>query len=347
MATESSAERVAVTGATSGVGIRLCEVLRAHDVPVTALVRDLERSDAQKLSALGVDLVRGDLGDEAGLDRLMVGAKIVHHCAAHVGDWGPPDQFVSVNVAGTRRVVEAAARAGVRRLVHLSSTAVYGRPDHGQVTETWAVRRSGQSYDDTKVDAERVAFQRGAALGVEVTAIRPPVIYGPYDRNFMPRAVRMLRAGKFMLIDGGKAPLNLVWVDHVIDVMIAASRVDGAAGEVFNVMDEVDARPPSVREVATVIAEAIGAPPPSRSIPFAVAFAAGSLIHKAFSLARAKDPPPITPFSVVILTRDVVYDSSKARRVLGWVPRQHALEGVRREAETFVRREREKGAPAG
>lgn len=342
MGTEGSAERVAVTGATSGVGIRLCEVLRAHDVPVTGLVRDPDKSEAQKLAALGVDLVKGDLGDEVALDQLMAGAKVAHHCAAHVGDWGPPEQFVAVNVAGTRRVVEAAARAGVRRFVHLSSTAVYGRPDRGQVDEKWPVRRSGQSYDDTKVDAERIAFARGKALGLEVAAIRPPVIYGPYDRNFMPRAVRTLREGKFLLIDGGTAPLNLVWVDHVVDVMIAASSVSAAAGEVFNVMDEVDARPPSVREVATTIAEAVGAPPPKTRIPFALAFTAGTLVHRAFTLAKAKNPPPVTPFSVVILTRDVVYDSSKARRLLGWEPRQHALEGVRREAEAYARKERER-----
>jgi nucleoside-diphosphate-sugar epimerase len=338
MGTESSAERVAVTGATSGVGLRLCEVLRAHEVPVTGLVRDPDRGEARQLAALGVDLVRGDLADEPALDRLVCGASVVHHCAAHVGDWGPPEQFVAVNVAGTRRVVEAAARGGARRFVHLSSTAVYGRPDRGQVTETWPVRRSGQSYDDTKVDAERIAFERGKALGLEVAAIRPPVIYGPYDRNFMPRAVKMLRAGRFMLIDGGKAPLNLVWVDHVVDVMIRASSERAAIGEVFNVMDEVDARPPSVREVATAIAEAIGAPPPSRSLPFGVAFTAGTLIHKAFTIAKAESPPPVTPFSVVILTRDVVYDSSKARRLLGWEPKQRALDGVRREAEAFARR---------
>jgi len=320
--------------------MRLCEILRSASVPVAALVRDPERGEARHLASLGVELILGDLGNEPALASLMSGARVAHHCAAHVGDWGPPEQFVSVNVAGTRRVVEAAAKSGVRRFVHLSSTAVYGRPDRGHVTEAWPVRRSGQSYDDTKVDAERVAFARGAALGLEVAAIRPPVIYGPYDRNFMPRAVDALRQGKFLLIDGGKAPLNLVWVDHVVDVMIAASSEPAAVGEVFNVMDEVGGRPPTVREVATAIAEAVGAPLPTRSLPFALAFAAGTLVHQAFVVAKANKPPPVTPFSVVILTRDVVYDASKAAQMLGFSPRQHSLEGVRREADAYARRER-------
>ena len=334
--------RAAVTGATSGVGMRLCEVLRERGGPaavIRGLVRDPERGDARRLAALGVELVRGDLADDASLGHLVAGADVVFHTAAHVGEWGPPETFVAVNVAGTRRMVEASAAAGVRRFVHLSSTAVYGRPDRGRVTEAWPVRRSGQAYDDTKVDAERVAFARGAELGLEVTATRPPVIYGPYDRNFLPRAVKALGEGRFLLIDGGRAPLNLVWVDHVIDVMLAASERPEAVGEAFNVMDEVDGRPPSVREVATAIAEACALRPPARSVPFAVALAASRVVYDAFVLARAEAPPPLTPFSVVILTRDVIYDASKAARLLGFVPRQGALEGVRREAEAHARRQ--------
>ena len=151
--------------------------------------------------------------------------------------------------------------------------------------------------------------------------------------------MRALRERRFLLIDGGAAPLNLVWVDHVIDVMLAAAERPQAVGEVFNVMDEVDRRPPSVREVATAIAEACGLRPPARSVPFAVALAASRVVFDAFRVARAKAPPPLTPFSVVILTRDVVYDASKAARLLGFTPRQGALEGIRREAEAHAGRQ--------
>ncbi len=331
--------RVAVTGATSGVGMRLCEVLRERGAEVVALVREPARGDARQLASLGVTLVKGDLEDEGALGELCRGASVIHHCAAQVGDWGAAEAFVAVNVAGTRRVVEAAAAGGVRRFVHLSSTAVYGRPDHGRVTEEWPVRRSGKPYDDTKVDAELLAFALGAQLGLEVAAIRPPVIYGPYDRNFMPRAVKMLRAGRFLLIAGGRAPLNLVWVDHVVDVMIAASERAEAVGQAFNVMDEVDGRPPSVREVATTIAEACEAPPPSRSVPFALALGVSHVVEKVFVLRGAKEPPPVTPWSVVILTRDVVYDASKAARLLGFAPKRGSLEGLRLEAQAFRKRE--------
>lgn len=333
-----TSSRFAVTGITSGVGRRFAEVATSAGHRVIGLVRDPDKHEAKQLASIGVTLVRGDLDDTSALGELTRGADAVLHMAAHVGDWGPVEQFVHVNVAGTSKVLEAAGRSGVKRFVHLSSTAVYGRPDRGRVDESWPTKHAGVPYDDTKVDAERTAFAFGRDTGLEVAAVRPPIIYGPYDRNFMPRAAEALKKRRFLLIDGGRAPLNVVWVDHVVDVVLLAATVRGAAGEAFNVMDEVDGRPPSVVEVARTIAGAIGAPAPTLSLPYAVALPLGHVALRAFQMGRAKSPPPVTPFVVKILTRDVVYDASKAVRVLGWKPRVRALEGIRREAEAYASR---------
>lgn len=322
--------KLAVTGVTSGVGVRLAEIAIARGDAVRGLVRDPSRPDAARLAALGVEIVRGDLDDRDALRRLVDGADATLHLAAHVGDVGTREQFFHVNVEGTANVVDAAAAAGVARFVQLSSSSVYGRPDRGRVTEDWPRRRSGQPYDDTKSEAEELAFDRGKQRGLVVVAIRPPIIYGPYDRNFLPRAIDGIRAGRFLLIDGGRAPLNLVWVDHVVDVLLLAASAEASTvdGEAFNVLDEVDARPPSVREVAATIANEIGARPPTRSLPFGVAMLVGRVVETGFRLARARKPPPVTPFVVRILTRDVIYDASKAVRVLGWRPRMRTLEGI-------------------
>jgi len=95
-------------------------------------------------------------------------------------------------------------------------------------------------------------------------------------------------------------------------------------------MDEVSARPPSVLEVATTIAREAGLPPPSTSLPYPLAMGIGHVIATAFVLAKAANPPPITPSVVKLMTRDVVYDASKAVRLLGWKPRCRALDGIAR-----------------
>ncbi len=336
----------AMTGITSGAGLRFAEMALGQGHAVRGMVRNLERSDSKRLASLGATLVRGDLDDDDALEETARGATAFVHCAAHVGDRGEPADFVRVNVGGTRRALEAARRAGVKRFVHLSSTAVYGRPDRGRVDETWPTKHCGLPYEDTKTDAERLVMEAGPALGLEVTAIRPPIIYGPYDRNFMPRAVTALEKRRFLLVDGGRAPLNVVWVDHVAEVLLLAATRAEAVGETFNVMDEVDQRPPRVVEVARTIAEAVGAPPPKLSLPYAVAMALGHAVARVHALAKREGEPMLSPFVVKILTRDVIYDASKAVRLLGFTPKVHALEGLAREARAFAARRAEATRPA-
>jgi nucleoside-diphosphate-sugar epimerase len=257
---------------------------------------------------------------------------VVVHLAAHVGGAGTLDEFVRVNVGGTRNAVTAAAGAAARRFVQLSSVAVYGRPDHGCVTEEWPTRKIALPYEDTKTEAERSAFRLGVIRGIEVTAIRPPIIYGPYDRNFMPRVLAALRGRRFLLVDGGRAPLNVAWVDHVIDVLLLAAASPAAVGQAFNVMDEVDSPAPSVKEIAEIIAREAGLPPPRLSIPYRAAMALARAVKGSYELVGATGSPPLTPFDVKQLTRDVIYDSSKAVRVLDWRPQIRARDGIARAA---------------
>ncbi|MDI1446719.1 NAD-dependent epimerase/dehydratase family protein [Polyangium sp. 6x1] len=322
--------KIAATGVTSGVGRRLCEIAREAGHEVAGLVRDPERLDARALSRIGVRVVGGDVADRRALADVLRGADVVVHAAAMVGEPTDAAEMERVNVGGTRALIEAAAEAHVPHVVHVSSVAVYGRPDRGRVTEAWPTRTSGLPYEDTKTHAERLAHERGQALGLSVIAVRPPVIYGPYDRNFLPRALTQLRKRRMLLVDGGRAPLNVVWVDHVVDVVLRAAERRDLGGEAFNVMDEVDARPPSVREVFETIARAAELPPPRLSLPYPAAMAAAKSLAAAYRLAGRKEAPPLTPFVVKLLSRDVVYDASKAVRELGWTPRMRSLEGITR-----------------
>jgi dihydroflavonol-4-reductase len=135
-----------------------------------------------------------------------------------------------------------------------------------------------------------------------------------------------------LLVDGGRAPFNVVWVDHVVDVILRAAARTDLAGEAFNVMDEVDKRPPSVREVAEILAQQAGLPPPRLSLPFPVAMGLGHVVQRLHRLVGASGSPALTPFVVKLLSRDVIYDASKAVRVLGWKPEVSARVGLAREA---------------
>jgi nucleoside-diphosphate-sugar epimerase len=305
--------KIAMTGVTGGLGMQIALGARRHGHEVRALVRSPAK--ATSLAAEGITLVEGDLARADALERTAEGADAFVHAAAHVGDEGTREEFERVNVGGTRSAVEAAARQHVRRFVQISSVAVYGRPERGTIDESFAPLPCDTPYEATKRAAEELAFQRGAELGLEVTAVRPPIIYGPSDRQFLPRLIAQLRRGLALYIDGGRARLNVVSTSDVVDVVLRCCEPAKAVGEVFNVAAYP---PPTVRQVFDTVADAAGLARPRLSVPKSVAMPASRIVERAWHLARRPGPAPFTPFVVTMLTRDVIYDASKARRLLGW-----------------------------
>ena len=307
------------------------EALR-RGVRVRALVRN--PAGAEALARAGVELVRGDLDDARALSGVAAGADVFIHSAAHVGDWGDRSEFERVNVGGTQNAILAAGRAKVKRFVHVSSVAVYGRPRSGTIDESFVIRPVGTPYEDTKIAAEQLAFARGPELGVEVTAVRPPVIVGAHDRVFMPRVVRQLRNHTALLVDGGAGLFNMVDVADVVDVIFRCAESPRAPSEVFNV---AASPPPRIRELFETIADASGSPRPRISVPRAAAMAVARVLEQAWRLARSKRPPPITPLVVTMTSLHVVYDATKARNVLGWPGGASPLETIRELARRYAR----------
>ena len=118
-----------VTGATGLVGSHVVDRALSQGLRVRALARDRKRAEA--LRARGVDVVEGELTDREALARCAPGVTHVVHCAAKVGDWGPPDDYLAVNVGGLQALIDALSKAGsLRRFVDISSLGVYPARDH-------------------------------------------------------------------------------------------------------------------------------------------------------------------------------------------------------------------------
>jgi nucleoside-diphosphate-sugar epimerase len=205
--------RYAITGATGFVGGALARQLRDAGHDVRALVRNPDKATA--LSALGVDLVPGDLDDAAALDVLCDGADGLFHVAG----WyklGQRDPSVGdrVNVQGTRNVLEAAQRAGVPRVVYTSTLAV-NSDTHGQVhDETYRHAVDFVSdYDRTKAQAHGIA-ERFATDGLPVVVVQPGLVYGPGDTAQTGALIeQVVRGGRPQVPRGGGG----CWA-HVDDV---------------------------------------------------------------------------------------------------------------------------------
>jgi nucleoside-diphosphate-sugar epimerase len=221
---------VLVTGASGFIGGRLAERLALHHhARVRVLVRGV--AGAQRLARLPVEIVRGDVTDRAAVSAAADGCDVIFHCA--YGTSGSQKHRAWINRAGTRRVLEAGAAVGARRIVHLSTLMVYGRTGDGDLDETAPRRRFGNAYSDSKLDAEREAMRWAGTGRAPVVVLQPTAVYGPWGGVWTAQPLAALAAGRWILVDGGRGTANAVYVDDLVSAMLLAAVRDGVVGEAF------------------------------------------------------------------------------------------------------------------
>ena len=319
-----------ITGATGLLGSHIAAKLRAAAEDVRALVRP--SSDTSFLDGIDVEKAPGDITDPASLAKAMEGVKTAYNVAARVGDWGPWPEYVAVTIEGTRNMVTAAARAGVRRFLHISSISAYGHPDgEGLVLDETAPLGAAlyrwSYYSRAKVEAERVVWAAHAAGDVPVTVIRPSWLYGERDRASMPRLIKAIRAGKAKLIGDGQNRLNLTYAGNEADGAILAAGSPKAAGEAYNLCNDGEI---TQAGYLNKIARQIGAKPVTRKVPYKVVRGAAFLMELFGHAVGRKTPPLVTRYTVWLIGRRCFFSTEKIRRDLGWEPAVSYDEGIRR-----------------
>ncbi|GFH39437.1 NAD-dependent epimerase/dehydratase family protein [Streptomyces pacificus] len=308
-----------VTGASGFLGGHIVDAcVRAGD-DVRVLVRP--GSDLSHLRTVpGVEFAYGDLRDAAALRRATQGIDVVHHSAARVTDRGTRAQFHDENVAGTARLLSAARSAGARRLVFISSPsalmAVRGGDRLDIAEDEPFPARHLNLYSETKAAAERLVL---AADRTDFTtvALRPRAVWGPRDHSgFMPRLIAKMAAGSLPDLSGGRPVYaSLCYCDNAADAAVRAARADGVGGRAYFIADE---EPVEIWSTLALLAERFGATPPTRQVSAtllrALAFTADT-IWKLPPLARHSSPP-LSRYTLALLTRSATYDTSAARRDL-------------------------------
>jgi predicted dehydrogenase/nucleoside-diphosphate-sugar epimerase len=256
--------RVAVTGATGFIGGRLVErLLLESSATVGAVVRSY--SGLARLSVLPEDRLRfhrADLADPSSdLAAVLADCDVLFHCAH--GNRGDTEERWRATTEGTRAVAEACAAAGVRRLVHLSTVAVYDGGDREMFDETapYVELRPGDlGYDQAKIVAERVL--REIASDLEVVILQPTVVYGPWGGRWTTIALERLPADAAALPTASEpgGVCNAVYVDDVVSAALLAATISEANGERFL----VSGTPTTWGAFYDAFRGMVGVPPPAR-----------------------------------------------------------------------------------
>jgi nucleoside-diphosphate-sugar epimerase len=316
--------RALVTGATGFTGGHLARGLLAGGDSVSALVRDAAAPAARSLADAGVALVIGDLCRRSTIDRAVAGVDVVYNVAALYRQAGlAADVYRGVNALAVGDIVEAAAQAGVRRVVHCSTVGVHGDVEHPPANEE-APLKPGDIYQETKLEGERLARDIGAKTGVEVTIVRPTGIYGPGDRRLL-RLFRGVARRRWVTLGAGRIYYHLTYIDDLVAGFrqcgahpAAANRTYILAGGEVTTLDEL----------VGLVAEVAGVPAPRWHVPvwpFWIAGAACEAICAPFGIE-----PPIYRRRVDFFTKSRAFDITRARTEIGFAPQVGLREGIGR-----------------
>src|SRR3954470_7539777 len=303
--------RALVTGASGFIGRALAGRLLAEGAALRVLARDPGR-----LGGLAAEAVRGDVADEGALDRRPAGVDVVFHVAGPFREPGLPDEaYWRTNATAIGRVIEAARRNGVRRVVHTSTVGIHGSVAGPPATEDSPVRPEGV-YEASKAAGDALALAEAEKGAPEVVVLRPAPVYGPGDTRLV-KLFRLAARRRRVLLGDGRAHYQMVHVDDLVDAFLLAARRPGAAGQAFIV---AGAERPTLAELVAAIAQALGLPAPR---PVYVPAGPVRLLAHACELACRPlgVEPPLYRRRVDFFLNDRRYDTGKAERLLGFRPR--------------------------
>lgn len=329
--------RVLVTGASGLLGSGVARVLVEAGNHVTTLQR-------RPSGVAGARDVAGSVTDAAAVEDALDGVDTVVHVAAKVSVSGPEEEFAAVNVEGTRLLVDAARRRGVRRLVHISSPSVAhaGSSIVGEGAGPADPVHARGPYARTKAAGELVALAADDP-DFRVLVLRPHLMWGPGDLQLTDRIVQRARAGRMPVLGSGAALVDTLYTGNAVEAVVAAvSAVDHTHGEALVV---TNGEPRPVGELVRQIAVAGGAPEPARTVPAGLARRAGALIERAWErnlfgvreagIGSDDGEPPLTEFLAEQLSTSHWFDQRRTREVLDWTPGITLDEGLHRLAAYY------------
>lgn len=313
------ASKILITGADGFIGSHLAEALVRRGYNVRAFVYYnsmnswgwLDTSPREILNNL--DVFAGDIRDPHGLRKAMQGCDIVMHLAALIAipySYHSPDTYVDTNVKGTLNVLQASRELGVQKVVHTSTSEVYGTAQYTPIDEEHPLQ--GQSpYAATKVAADQLAMSYYLSFGTPVSIIRPFNTYGPRQsaRAIIPTVITQIASGRQSIKIGSINPTrDFNYISDTVAGFIAMAESNRAVGEVVNIGSNYEI---SIGETVQLIAEIMGR-----------------------DIEVETDPQRVRPEKSEV--ERLWADNRKARGMLNWQPSYAGRDGLRKGLEATI-----------
>lgn len=322
--------RIVITGASGFVGKNLALALAKRGRKLRVLARN--NRDDEFFRSLKAEIYTGDLRDPEVCGWLMDGASALINLASIVQKAGLPDsEFWELHVHAVIRLMSAALKNGVRRVVHVSTTGVMGDIKNPPADEDSPCGAT-DIYQVTKAEGEKIALSYNGETGMEVTVVRPAMVYGPGDMRML-KLFRFIANGTFRMIGDGKTLAHPVYVDDLVDGIILALESPAAPGRIYILGGE---KYITLSEWVDTIAGEAGAPLNRMAVPHwpvHLAAVVCEAVCKPFGVE-----PPLFRRRVDFFVKNRAFSIERAKAELGYAPKTGLSEGARRTLEWYRER---------
>jgi dihydroflavonol-4-reductase len=319
--------KIAVTGATGFVGQNLCRFLERYGHSLYAIARDKEKG---KVFSDTIRLAYGDVTKLETLNSAFSGMQAVIHLAALFNhpeaSW---EDYISVNVEGTRNVMKAAVQNGVKQVIHCSTVGVAFRSGSLPFSEdTPYSPLQWDKYETSKCEGEKLALNYHGKKKLNVTVLRPAQVYGPGDRS-KAKFYRMVKKG--ILINPGNTLKHPIFIEDLCRAFELALNRRDLGGNVFIIGNQ---NAISLKELITIVADNLGAKKPNIYLPAAPITLIFTIVEKSCRILGVK--PPVFRRSMDFFTKSVSFDVSKAQKELGFKSEMELALGVSETADWYI-----------
>jgi nucleoside-diphosphate-sugar epimerase len=321
---------ICVTGANGFIGKSICKVLIESNKPVRGIVRNVNlTSNSKHMKYVPV----GDIGYKSNFKNALVDVDCIIHCAGktHTINEEKADAlkiYRSVNVEGTKQLAEQAVKAGVKRLIFLSSIKVNGEHTNNKCSDESLnsskkkfmhndIPNNKDPYAVSKLEAEKVLWEISSKTGLEVIVVRLPLVYGKDVKGNLERLIKLVRSGIPLPLSLVQNQRSMIGMDNLIDLLIRCIDHPDAAGKTFLVSDDKDLSTPSLIKY---IATSMGCRARLFPVPIFMLKILGYILGKQKEINRL----------VGFLKIDISY----TKEILNWTPPVSVAEGIRRMVKT-------------
>jgi len=316
---------ILVTGANGFVGRHLIVALQKRGDSVRAL--SSPTGDTTWLKQHDIAVFRGDIRAQETLTEPMRGVDAVVHLVAETKKkWGPMQSSYVINVTGTENVCRAAIKADVRRLIHISTSAIYDMGIGRLVTEDDLLKPLDDPYCFTKAQGDNLVQRMIREDHLPAVIIRLGALLGPGDSLNFGRLAERVRAGKGIIVGSGNNAIPFVYITDVVQALLLALDSEQAAGHIYNISND---HPLTQKQYLSAIAQEMGVAPPRIHVPYYPMYVAAYAAERITALSGYRIPPLATRHGIKILGEDGRLSIAKARNDLGYVPQVPIREAVR------------------